>query len=126
MEKLMNKHMKILIVDNESRNLRILEEMLDERCALARATDGEQTLQQVDAFRPDLILLDCIMPGKTGLEVCKQLKKEEDHRHIKIILVTGKASSCEKKEGFDAGADDYLTKPFEEDELLAVIERVII
>ncbi len=121
----MNKDMKVLIVDDESRNLRILEKILGKQCQLAKAVDGEQALQQVDAFSPDLILLDGMMPGKTGLEVCKQLKTDEHHRHIRIIFVTGKASNVEEKEGLEAGADGYVVKPFEQEELLAAIERVM-
>ena len=121
----MDKDIKVLIVDDDPRNLRILEEILDDQYLLDQAVDGEQALQQVDIFSPDLILLDGMMPGKTGLEVCKQLKADEHHCHIKIIFVTGRASGVERKLGLDAGAEAYVTKPFEEEELLEVIERVM-
>jgi len=121
-----HKGMKILIVDDEPRNLRILEEILDEQYLLSQATDGEQALRQVDAVRPDLILLDGMMPGKTGLEVCKQLRADEHHRHIKIIMISGKASRTDKKEGLGAGVDGYVVKPFEEEDLLAAIEQVML
>ena len=121
----MIKDMKILIVDDEPRNLRILEKILGKQYQLAKAVDGEQALQQVDVFKPELILLDGMMPGITGLEVCKQLKTDELHRHIKIIFVTGRASKMEKKAGLEVGADDYVIKPFEKKELLAAIARVM-
>ncbi len=122
----MHKETRVLIVDDEPRNLRILDETLDELCLLAEALDGEQALKQVTTFKPDLILLDGMMPGITGLEVCKQLKEDPLHRHIKIIFVTGQASGIERSRGIAAGADGYMIKPFEEDALLAEIDRVMV
>ena len=92
----MRKDLKVLIVDDETRNLRILEEILDERYIIEQAPDGEEALKKAGTFAPDVILLDGMMPGITGLEVCKQLKANEHHRHIKIILVTGKASEIRR------------------------------
>lgn len=122
----MKNDFKILIVDDEPRNLRILEEILEGRCILEQAIDGEQTLKKVDTFGPDLILLDGMMPGKTGLEVCEQLKADARHCHIKIIFITGKASNLERKQGLAAGADGYVTKPFEETEIFSAIEQLTV
>jgi len=121
----MHKETRVLIVDDEPRNLRILDETLEELCLLAEALNGEQALQKVNTFKPDLILLDGMMPGITGLEVCKQVKKDPLHRHVKIIFLTGQASGIERNEGLAAGADGYMAKPFEEDALLAEIDRVM-
>lgn len=121
----MTKNIKILIVDDVPRNLRILEEILEDEFLLEQAEDSEQTLQQVKTFGPDLILLDGMMPGKSGSDVCKELKSDERFRHIKIILVTGKASGMERNEGLLAGADDYVSKPFEEAALMTAIHRVM-
>ena len=73
------------------------------------ATDGEAGLEQARAFRPDLILLDLMLPGRTGLEVCQALRREGE---TPIIFLTAKSSEADKLVGFALGADDYITKPF--------------
>lgn len=122
----MRKDLKILLVDDDPRNLRILDEIFDGLCILEHASDGEQALLKVTTFAPDLILLDGMMPGKTGLEVCRQIKANEHFCHIKIIFVTGKASCLDQEEGFNAGADGYVIKPFGEQQLLTVVEQALL
>ncbi|MEM7262079.1 MAG: response regulator, partial [Planctomycetota bacterium] len=73
-------------------------------------------------FRPDLILLDIMMPGMTGYEVCKRIRRTPQLKHTKIIMISAKAMIQERLAGYEAGADDYLTKPFDHDELLAKIQ----
>lgn len=122
----MRNNIKILIVDDDSRNLRILDEILSELCILDKAIDGEQAIKKATTFAPDLILLDCMMPVKAGLEVCKQLKTDLQYNHIKIIFVTGKAGGAEKSQALEMGADGYLTKPFNEKQLLSILEQVMV
>src|SRR5213594_3905912 len=111
---------KILIVDDEPFNLDLLEqELADQDYALEKASDGVEALEKVDAFEPDVILLDYMMPRMNGIEVVKRLKQHEKHKGIPVILLTAKGSQEDKARGLDAGADDYVVKPFEPLELLA-------
>ena len=110
---------KILVVDDEPRNQRILSEILEDEFNLIMASNGAEALSLNDSERPDLILLDIMMPGIDGYEVCSQIKKDPQFQFTKIILVSGKALIEERLKGYSGGADDYLTKPFIGEELLA-------
>ncbi len=112
---------KVLIVDDDARNIRILEEVLGDDYILQTAVDGESALERVVSFSPDIVLLDVMMPGIDGLEVCHRIRQHDDFRYIKIILVSGKARLEERLEGYAAGANDYITKPFDHMELLAKV-----
>ena len=117
---------KILIVDDEPFNLDLLEqELTDQGYVIERANDGTEALQKVPSFLPDLILLDYMMPKMNGLEVVKQLKQDERYKGIPVILLTAKASQEDKVKGLDAGADDYVVKPFESFELLARVRSMV-
>lgn len=112
---------KVLVVDDDERNVRILEEILSDEFVLETAIEGLSALEKVSTFMPDIILLDVMMPDIGGLEVCKIIRENIEFRYIKIILVSGKAMLEERLEGFSAGADDYITKPFDHLELLAKV-----
>jgi len=117
---------KILIVDDEPFNLDLLEqELTDQGYVIERANDGAEALQKVPSFLPDLILLDYMMPKMNGIEVVKQLKQDERYKGIPVILLTAKASQEDKVRGLDAGADDYVVKPFESFELLARVRSMM-
>ncbi len=113
---------KVLIVDDIPYNVEILETTLEDKYILATASSGEKALEIIPQFRPDLILLDIMMPGIDGYEVCRRLKANEQFNFIKIILVTGKALVEERLKGYEVGADDYVTKPFVLKELEAKIK----
>ena len=89
-------------------------------CEMAK--DGEDALSRIGRFRPDIILLDIMMPGMDGYTVTKQIRSNPKQNYIKIILVSGKKTTRERLAGYESGADDYLVKPFHEDELLAKIK----
>lgn len=110
---------KVLIVDDEARNQRILIETLEDLVDLRTASSGEEALSLLPDFFPDLILLDLMMPGIDGYEVCRKIRAEPQYAPIKIILVSGKAMLEERLKGYEVGADDYMTKPFVSEELLA-------
>lgn len=110
---------KVLIVDDEPKNLRIIAEILEEYLDYETAANGEEALTKVESFLPDLILLDIMMPGIDGYEVCKRIRESDHFKSVKIILVSGKAMIEERLKGYEVGADDYMTKPFEHEELLA-------
>lgn len=117
----MKNEQKILIVDDDPKNLRILEEILSEKYELLNATSGEEALKVLSEQIPDLILLDIMMPGLNGYEVCKRIRSNREFKYTRIILVSGKAMVQERLEGYKAGADDYVTKPFVLDELSAKV-----
>lgn len=103
----------ILIVDDNKLNVQLLMEALKDRYRLGAALSGEQALKFVQKKKPDLILLDIVMKGMDGYEVCKVLKADPVTRDIPIIFLTGLSATTEKTKGFKLGAVDYITKPFE-------------
>ena len=108
-----NKKQVILIVDDSREDINILGSLLREEYNLRIAIDGEKALKIVESGNyPDLILLDIMMPGISGYEVCKILKSNTLTQHIPIIFITGKTSEDDEVTGFELGAIDYITKPF--------------
>jgi two-component system sensor histidine kinase/response regulator len=112
---------RILIVDDHPTNVAILEEILGEDYTLRTASCGEEALAIALDFQPALILLDIMMPGIGGYETCRRLRAHASLRHIKIIMVSARALVTERLQGYEAGADDYITKPFDEEELVAKV-----
>jgi len=109
---------RILLVDDDERNLRVLKGILAPlQYDLREATNGEDALALVAEDPPDLILLDVMMPGMSGFEVCKRLKNDEQTHFIPIVLVTALTERESKLEGVEAGADDFLNKPVDVIEL---------
>jgi len=113
----------VLIVDDNMNNLQVLGNILKIRnYGIAVATDGKQALQMARSTIPDLILLDIMMPGMDGFEVCQELKADESTVHIPIIFLTAKAEIDDIVKGLRYGAADYVTKPFNSIELLARVK----
>jgi len=111
---------RILIVDDTTANLEVLGETLAEAgYTVATAIDGDRALKRVQTHPPDLILLDVQMPGINGFETCEQLKSDPQTASIPVIFMTAMADTESKVRGFALGAVDYITKPFQEQELLA-------
>ena len=114
---------KILIVDDIPANLNVLRQALEaEGYDLLFATEGETALKVAARAMPDLILLDIIMPGMDGFEVCRQLKKNQSTKDIPVVFITAMRETEEVVEGFRVGGVDYITKPFEKEEVLARVE----
>ncbi len=110
----------ILVVDDTPANLGVLLELLGQAgFEVLIAEDGESALQRASYARPDLILLDVLMPELDGFATCKRLKAQRDTREIPVIFMTALAETVDKVRGFDVGAVDYVTKPFQPEELLA-------
>jgi len=112
---------KILAVDDNSVNLAVIEELLESQYNLMTVSTGIDALKIAQEFRPDLILLDIMLNGMNGYEVCQQVRQNSSLRHTKIIMVSAKAMASDRLKGYQAGADDYLTKPFDGEELLAKV-----
>ena len=117
---------KILIVDDEKAMRLTLKECIDEAGLIPIvASDGEEALRMVAEHKPSLILLDVMMPGMSGIEVCRKLRDNPKTSRIKIIMVSARGQEKEKEEGMQAGADRYITKPFNYMELIEAIEELI-
>ncbi|MFK7826428.1 MAG: sensor histidine kinase [Oligoflexales bacterium] len=124
---MVDEKLKILVVDDEESNRQILAEIIEDLYCAAYAGNGEDALSLVKIFKPDLVLLDIMMPGMSGLKVAKFIK-EENYPAPKIIMLSGKAMTEDRLKGYEVGAEDYIIKPFIDDELLAkvrVFERLI-
>lgn len=112
----------ILIVDDEP-HIRILieqtlEELEDEGVELLTATNGEEALEIIQEEKPDLVFLDVMMPKMNGFEVCHTVKNQLGMPDVYIIMLTAKGQEFDKKKGAEVGADLYMTKPFDPDEIL--------
>jgi CheY-like chemotaxis protein len=113
---------KILVVDDSRTALFMVTTILrKERYEFVTASDGEQALEVATAERPDLILMDVIMPRKTGFEACRELKRREDTKAIPVILVTTRGEGENVEAGFQSGCNDYVTKPINAQELLTKV-----
>lgn len=113
----------ILIVDDTPENLAVLSDALSSAgFEIAVATDGESAIEQVVYELPDLILLDIVLPGIDGFETCRQLKINPSTHHIPVIFMTALADTEEKVKGLSLGAVDYITKPFQQEEVLARVK----
>ncbi|MCL9773412.1 response regulator [Vibrio methylphosphonaticus] len=113
---------RILIADDEPVNLRILESFLRlEGYQVTLAKDGLEAMATIEKDKPDLLLLDIMMPGMSGFEVCETLREQYDHAALPIIMLTALNQSEDRVRGFEVGANDYLSKPFNKQELAARI-----
>jgi CheY-like chemotaxis protein len=122
----MNTQKKILVADDETVNLDFFDVMLSKLGFVVEKSDnGPDTLEKVKKFLPDLIILDNIMPGMTGREITKILKNDPNYKNISIIMLSALDDVKDKVAGFEAGADDYITKPFNFTEVLARINAVL-
>lgn len=114
---------RILVVEDSEINMDIIVESLKDSYELTIATDGSEALESVAREIPDLILLDVLMPGMNGYEVCQRLKENPETAHIPIIFLTAMKDITDKTKAFEMGAIDYLTKPFETLELKARVKN---
>ncbi len=116
----------VLVVDDERPNRELLARLLTRRGYTVESVgDGEAALAAVEERRPDVVLLDVQLPGIDGFEVCRQVKQRAATRLTPIVLVTGLHDRQSKMRGIEAGADDFLSKPFDEEELTARVASLV-
>ena len=116
---------KILVVDDASDIREILNLVLSELYTVVTASTGKEAIEKIRSENPALVVLDFNLPDTTGVEVCREIRKDALFLHLPIIMLTGRAETNAKVEGLDAGVDDYVVKPFNADELMARIRMVL-
>lgn len=122
----MNALINILVVDDNQENLRVVSSFLkDKGYNIALALEGKSALKVLEETGIDLILLDIMMPGMDGFEVCRQLKKNEKSKDIPVIFLTAKTDTDDLCKAFNLGGVDYITKPFKKEELFARVNNQI-
>lgn len=117
---------RILIVDDEPNIVTLLEFLMrgsDYEVRVAR--NGEEALRRAESFRPDLVLLDVMMPQRSGFDVCQKIRENPALRDVKIVMLTAKGRAVEKDRGLDLGANAYVTKPFSTKELMSTVRGLL-
>ncbi|NBR84816.1 MAG: response regulator [Verrucomicrobia bacterium] len=116
----------IMLAEDEPQTAQLIQFKLKQAgFAVVHATDGEQALTLVAAARPDLIILDGLMPVFDGFEVLRRIKEDPRHRHIPVIMLTARSRDKDVVSGLELGAADYMVKPFSPSELLARVRKVL-
>ena len=117
---------KIFIIEDESSIIKLIEHNLKKNgFIVSSSVNGNDGLKELKKFQPDLLLLDWMLPDLSGIEICKNIRKDNSFKHLPIIMLTAKGEVEDKIKGLDNGVDDYLTKPFSFNELMARIKAVI-
>jgi phosphate regulon transcriptional regulator PhoB len=117
---------KILVVDDEKDIVDLVAYNLEkEGFTTIKAYDGERTLELIKSQKPDLVVLDLMLPGIRGLEVCKFIRRNRETETLPVIMLTAKGDHVDRIIGFEVGADDYITKPFNVRELIARVRAVL-
>jgi CheY-like chemotaxis protein len=117
----MNSAARVLVVDDNPSNLEICHEILDGEFEVLTAHDGLEAIRIASLNGPQIVLLDVMLPGIDGYETCRRLRCLPGMQGALIVIISAKAMPAERAEGFDAGADAYITKPFDHSELLSVV-----
>jgi CheY-like chemotaxis protein len=117
---------RILIVD-DTETMRLTQQMMlkDEDCEIEMATNGLDALEKIKANRPDLVLMDIMMPEMDGIECCRRIKGSPELSDIKVVMVTTRSEYARVKEAFAAGCDDYINKPVDKQELLTKVNDLL-
>ena len=117
---------RVLIADDEPNIVTSLEYLMTKSgYEVAVARNGDEALALVESFMPDLVLLDVMMPRRSGYEVCQTMRDRAQWRHIKIVMLSAKGREAEVSKGLSLGADGYVTKPFSNRELIATVAGLL-
>ena len=117
---------KIFIIEDEPSIIQLVQYNLEkEGLIVSSATNGNEGLKELKKFKPNLLLLDWMLPDFSGIEICKNIRKDTNFKNLPIIMLTAKGEEEDKIKGLDSGVDDYLTKPFSFNELFARIKAVL-
>jgi two-component system phosphate regulon response regulator PhoB len=116
----------VMIVEDEASLVTMLRYNLEkEGYAVTEASDGEEAVTVADETPPDAVILDWMLPRMSGIEVCRQLRRKPETRHVPIIMLTARSEETDKVRGLNVGADDYMTKPFSMPELVARVRALL-
>jgi CheY-like chemotaxis protein len=113
----------VLVVDDNANNVEVIHEILDGDYNVIDAANGWEALDIAEEMSPEFVLLDVMLPIMDGYEVCRKMRRQSGMERSRIIMVSAKAMPSERRVGLEAGADDYLTKPFDDGELLSLLRR---
>lgn len=117
---------KVLVVEDEEALTTLLEYNLRrEHFDVSTAADGEEALMKIGEAQPDIVILDWMLPKVSGLEVCRQIRSRAETKNLPVIMLTARSEEADRIRGLETGADDYLTKPFSTDELIARMRAVL-
>lgn len=117
---------RILIVDDEANIVLSLEFLMKQAgYEVETATDGDEALEAITQAKPDLVLLDVMMPRKNGYEVCEAIRASDDWKDVLVVMLTAKGRDVEREKGLSLGADDYITKPFSTQEVIDKVRELL-
>ena len=117
---------KIFIIEDETSIIHLVQHNLEkDGFIVSSAINGNEGLKDIKKFEPNLLLLDWMLPDLSGIEICKSIRKDTSFKNLPVIMLTAKGEEEDKIKGLDSGADDYLTKPFSYNELLARIKAIL-
>src|SRR3989344_7391292 len=116
----------VVIVEDEKSIAEAERLILEEEYTVHVAHDGEQGIKTISQVRPDIVILDWMLPKKNGIDVCKEIRDNKLLKHTRVVMVTAKNSDKDEIQGMNIGADDYIMKPFEPLELLHVTRQVLL
>ena len=117
---------KILVVDDTPHNVKLLADLLTVKgYEVQTAASGPEALNLLPGFQPDIVLLDVMMPGMSGYEVCEKIREDEKTRLLPVVMVTALDATEERVKGIEAGADDFISKPFNKMELMARVKSLL-
>lgn len=115
---------RILVVDDNEDNANIIRDYLEARgYPISVAYDGDEAMTLFQSAKPSVVLLDVMMPGRDGWQVCREMKESETGRSVRVVMVTALQDWNDKRQAIETGADDFVEKPFELAKLAAVVER---
>lgn len=121
-----DKTKRILLVDDEPNILVAIEFLLKkEGYIVQKAFDGQQAIERVDSFRPDIVILDVMMPGFDGFEVARRIRNIEGNEDTRIIFLTARGTQADKVKGYSTGGEYYITKPFDNEELIGIVNELV-